>query len=534
MNIPVVGVVPRSAHEQRDRLFTAVGEAMGVRFDGREPGELRGTAAAISWDPTGASAAGEFAGLSLHVGRQREAPTARLRSIDLGDTPTLDPRLRGHNLSDPLPPGPAESPPTSGGAALASCGRTAVWVARDGSGRQQHVAVGPDELGPGEVLRDRLRDGRFLGLLPLLELVRRVKGDTGWSPPPPRACFLFDDPNLHRPTYGHLHFAELVRRGTAGGYHVAIATVPLDGWYAHPAPRALFAGHPDALSLIIHGNEHVRGELARPMSQAAAIGVARQALDRVCAFERRTGLSVGRVMAPPHGVCSETMAAALLGAGFEAITASRPYPWLDRPPAGRFMAGWLPAEVGADGLPVLPRCRLDTSAGELAIRMYLGQPLIMYGHHGDLVDGPELLDTLSRQVGRNGSIRWESVERIARTNVSLRVQGDLLRVRLHTRRASVDVPRGVSRMVVELPDGSAHPPGRVSCGSAAAELGEPIAVDPGQQLTVVWHAPVTATPTPPRRRRLVWPIVRRGMTEARDRSVPVVRRARKAAGVARS
>ena len=52
--------------------------------------------------------------------------------------------------------------------------------------------------------------------------------------------------------------------------------------------RALFRERPDRLSLVFHGNDHIKGELMAPKDVAAATAVAAQALRRVERFERRS------------------------------------------------------------------------------------------------------------------------------------------------------------------------------------------------------------------------------------------------------
>src|SRR4029077_20347137 len=66
-----------------------------------------------------------------------------------------------------------------------------------------HVSAFPtEELEPGETLREHLRPGRFMGLVPLLHLLRDVCEGHGWSEEPLQASFVIDDPNLHWPSYG--------------------------------------------------------------------------------------------------------------------------------------------------------------------------------------------------------------------------------------------------------------------------------------------------------------------------------------------
>ncbi len=138
-----------------------------------------------------------------------------------------------------------------------------------------------------------------------------------WQDAPTRASFIIDDPNLHWPSYGHVRFPELALDAAENGYHVAFGTIPLDAWLVHPGVARLFRENRHVLSLLVHGNDHLREELNRPRSDREALALLAQALQRVTALERRAGVGVSRVMVAPHGLCGEQMMRAML------LTASR-------------------------------------------------------------------------------------------------------------------------------------------------------------------------------------------------------------------
>ncbi len=525
---PVVGVYPRAAREQRGRLFDTLEQALDVRFAGWDHGDDRGLSGAIVFGGRLSllpAAAPSMPRLTIAGDVESGGDSHRVRLHHEG---ALDPRLRGWELSEAGARSLLDAAPAPGEQVIASESGRALWVVDRNRHTQQRVTVAPAELEEGEALRDRLCDGRFLALLPILELARRVASPRRWQSPPLRACFLFDDPNLHWPSYGHLRFGELARDARRHGYHVAVATVPIDAWLVHPRARSTFGHHPEALSLIVHGNDHVRRELARARTTEDAVALARQALARTSALERRARLPVGRIMAPPHGVCSEQMAAALLRAGFEAITVSRAYPWLEQPPADRPLAGWWPAEFVAGGIPVIERRLLGTPPGELALLAYLDHPVVLFGHHQDVAEGPPRLRRIREQLAGMGPIRWESIQRLARSNFFFRLEGERLHLRVHSRRVDLEVPPGVRELVVDL---SGHPcPDEelVLCAGQPVAPGEPAPVRAGVRCEVTLRHALDGEP--PRggrggRRRLkVWPHVRRGMSEARDRSLPMVAR----------
>jgi hypothetical protein len=291
------------------------------------------------------------------------------------------------------------------------------------AGSEVEVAASfPAELGPDEALRDRLAPGRCLALLPLVHLLARLRAPA--EPPVTRAAFVLDDPNLHWPRYGPVDYAVLAGHALVHDYHVAMAMVPLDGWLAHPRAVHVFRTSPQRLSVAIHGNDHAGPELGRVRDAASAARIAAQALRRMTAFERRTGIAVSRVMVPPHEELSEPAVAGLLRCGYDAVCTTRPYPWLaavgrhwlTRPPGADVLAGWWAAPRIGDGLPLLLRHGFDHAREDLVLRAFLGQPLIVYGHPGDLADGLEPLAETAAAINRLGDVRWGSLGELARAS----------------------------------------------------------------------------------------------------------------------
>jgi hypothetical protein len=83
---------------------------------------------------------------------------------------------------------------------------------------------------------------------------------------------------------------------------------------------------------------------------------------------------------------------------------------------GRPLAGWEPAELLAGGLPVFPRLLITSPRDDLVLRSFLGQPLIVYLHHEDLVDGLGALVETAAFINREPGVRWGSAESLARSS----------------------------------------------------------------------------------------------------------------------
>jgi hypothetical protein len=372
-----------------------------------------------------------------------------------------------------------------------------------------------------------------MGLLPLLHFLDLVLGAEGWAPPPLRASFVIDDPNLHWPSYGYLKYKELIDHATRHGYHVGLATVPLDGWLVNRRAASLLRDHPSALSLLMHGNDHIARELGRLSTDRAADEAIARALLRVGTLERRTGLSVNRVMAPPHGACSEPALRAMFRLGMEAACVSRPYPWRDGLAPPTPLAGWRPAEIVAGGLPVLPRYSLGLPRDDLAFRALLGQPLILYGHHGDFAAGLEPLERAAHEINSLGDVEWCRLSTIARGNYAARRTGDVLHVTMFSRRLTVNVPEGVRELRLRIQESFggaaghrlAHAGGTAQLAFAAGTGTATLPVAGPSQLELRLEADLALNAAEAARRRLrPWPLMRRLAVEGRDRLQPLLAR----------
>jgi hypothetical protein len=456
-----VGIFPAFEHRARARLWGALEGAYPVCFVGRVGNDLRGLDASVVLGmPGGSHEAGsheadsheakglsEVEGLGEARGTRQTAwlPCLRLcgeereegaprepGALALAADPALARPLRGALLGRGDAYAPVLGTVFPGETVLATLDGGPAWVrkahgdagaASRGATADQRVACAPAELEPEEALRERLRPGRCLAVLALTNFLGEMTVHLRPPAPALRAAFLIDDPNLRRPRYGHLDYPALLRHARLHGYHLAVAMVPLDARLAHPRAVRCFREGSAHLSLCVHGNDHDGPELGRLHSDAAATAVVAQALRRSASFERRTGVAVERVMVPPHERVSEHVAWALRACGFQGLTTTRPYPWvadtldrswLARPPGAGALVGWEPVEALAGGLPVLLRADFRLHPREdLVLRAFLGQPLILYGHHDLLADGPDALAEAAGQIDRLGEVRWCSLGSIA-------------------------------------------------------------------------------------------------------------------------
>jgi hypothetical protein len=406
------------------------------------------------------------------------------------------------------------------------------WGIQDGQAcRHQYVGLPPPALADGEPLFGHFCGQRFAALLPLVQYVRSLSDEPNWEPPPLQATFMFDDPNLHWRSYGFIDYASLVRHATESNYHASFATIPLDAWFAHPSTSALFRQHAARVSLLYHGNDHVSHELGRGKSPGDIQRMLQQALGRIARLEARENLQVTRIMAPPHGACSELAITEMARAGFEAVCVSRGSLYFhNRGTAWTRTIGMRPCDVVA-GLPVIPRFGLSKMcSNDVLIAALLHQPIVPITHHQAVADGFGLLGDVASVVNSLGKVAWSDTRTISRSLYSRRQCQGILSVRMWSKRICIPVPEGTTRIRVERPwlkhDGDeplvwrAVTPGQVwnvvpHSEAIAAESGTVLEIASGSAPRARGEAPDVG----PYRLAAV---ARRMLTESRDRALPSI------------
>ncbi len=297
-----------------------------------------------------------------------------------------------------------------------------------------------------------LNSRRFMEMVPLIDFVRKVSSHDGWRTPPLRACFMFDDPNLHFQTYGCLHFQKLIDHAKQNSYHVAFATIPLDGWFIDKRAAQLFREEGAYLSLLMHGNNHLRNEFARDWSEMERITQLSQALRRIQRIEKKAGVKISRVMTSPHGATSEDILKDMAKLGFESACISPGSLRLGNPDEDKVKMVGLNIVDLFGGFPVIGRFRLDSSnENEILLSAFLNKAIVPVGHHYDLAKGFDLLEKFASIINSLGNVQWGDMTMISRPNYLLFPKAELLKVRMLSRKVSIAIPNGVRKLSVERP-----------------------------------------------------------------------------------
>jgi hypothetical protein len=457
-----IGVHPAVELEKHARLFAAIEQFYDVHFVATPLEQLGTMQTAVLFAsevapnlPVPAKSAHWAVFICPEPGAEKKCgPISFLNAKE------LDPILRGRTLTEDRVSQCHSISPVSSDVVLASCEMNLLWVRRNQNGLKLDLfSAGLDELQPDEILCDQLQPGRFFPVLALVHFLRAALGEAIWQPPPLRAAYIIDDPNLHANSYGYMNFSKLARHADQHNYHIAIATIPLDGWFASSTVARTFSENVKHLSLLMHGNNHTKRELAQEISGDEISALLAQSLRRIEAFEKRSGLEVSRVMAPPHGACYEPTMREMRRLGFEGIAVSQPYQGLLEKTPKPVTALWEPADMMAGGLPAMQRIALTQWQEDSLVRervilyAFLGKPLILYGHHNDFASGFELLADSAAQINGLGAIEWMPFSSICRSNFLTRREGNTLHLKPLFVRASIPLAPDVDSVILHPPRG---------------------------------------------------------------------------------
>lgn len=318
-----------------------------------------------------------------------------------------------------------------------------VWSVDSTSGcRCHHVGVDLPHFVASDYFQAHFRAARWFGMAPLLHFLQELLGAEGWKKAEPRATFIIDDPNFHHRSYGYLDFAGLIKHAKAHNYHATVATVPLDTWYFNRKVAAMFLDHPQQVSVMMHGVNHLADELARDYRKDEALSLLAAGLRRIVAFEAESGVKVDRIMAAPHGAFKESITEPLLRLGFEAGCVS--IGSLTRWNADK---NW-PAELGMpmaqalghEAFPVFHRT--STSETDIRLSAFLGHPVVIATHHHDYMRNFARIESLAKMVNDILSPRWMTIKDISQTNYLCRVENEVLCVTPYTRRLKIPLSPG--------------------------------------------------------------------------------------------
>ena len=257
----------------------------------------------------------------------------------------------------------------------------------------------------------------FSSIAPFILFAKYAAGEYAWHVEGQYANLTIDDAWLRNP-YGHLDYQALAREMQKHRFHTTVAFVPWNFDRSTLDMVKLFRDHPELLSVCIHGNDHSHQEFGSYVDHPFEQQVAniKQAIARMERFRTLTGISYDRFMVFPHAVSPAKTFSALREYGFlgtansENIPLGSPTPedpiFFLRPYTLKF-GNFLSVFRYSAELPI--------SRIEIAINVFLGNPLLFYGHQQLFSKGIGAFDGIADYVNAiSPGVRWANLGDLAR------------------------------------------------------------------------------------------------------------------------
>ena len=237
----------------------------------------------------------------------------------------------------------------------------------------------------------------ILKVLPFFMFLKYAGGDRSYHSDGYYANLTIDDPWLIEP-YGFLSYPELLQEMKKENFHTTIAFIPWNYDRSRKDVIDIIRSHADLFSLCIHGNDHDHQEFYPDDEQSKQQKKIQQALARMEAFKKITGIPYDRVMVFPHGMAPEMTVRMIQKFNFLATINAVPVPLLSQEFVGT-LNGIILTKSQANNMPILwgypPYGR---QSWEIGLDLFLGNPVLFYTHHDFFETGMNAFNPIARLV----------------------------------------------------------------------------------------------------------------------------------------
>lgn len=275
---------------------------------------------------------------------------------------------------------------------------------------------------------------QFYEIAPLLMFLRYSLGERCWHTVGHYANLTIDDPWLIEP-YGHLSYESLVKEMCKVNFHTTIAFIPWNFDRSTPEVVSLFRKYPDRFSICIHGNNHDHYEFYKYQAKAGDPWPAKplnvhemnikQALVRMEKFNNLTGLSYDRVMVFPQSIAPTQTLGLLKKYNFLATSNARNVPLGAEEPTDPLFS-LRPFTLEFENFLSFRRFSPDErSKTDFAIDLFLGNPILLYGHHHMFAKGIGAFNKVAEMINSiDPEIEWRNLGDITRHLYLQRARND--------------------------------------------------------------------------------------------------------------
>lgn len=261
-------------------------------------------------------------------------------------------------------------------------------------------------------------DNDVLQILPFMMFLQYVFKEKCWHSHYHYANLTIDDPWLVEP-YGFLSYRGLLEQMQKYNFSTTIAFIPWNFDRSKPDVVKLFKDNPGRFSICIHGNNHDHQEFYKDEYQRAGPWQAKplslhemnikQALARMEEFRRLTGLSYDKVMIFPHEIASAETLAILKRYNFLATVNAE-----NLPPGSEELSDKIyqlrNITLNYGNFPSLKRYSPDKTYFEIALDLFLDNPLLFYAHSDYFRKGIDAFDDVAQVINSiQPDIIWQGL-----------------------------------------------------------------------------------------------------------------------------
>jgi hypothetical protein len=271
-----------------------------------------------------------------------------------------------------------------------------------------------------------LPDGIFdvrahvLEAIPPVLYIRWAFAITAWRAPERSACLIIDDPLL-RPTYGFVHYRELLSLMQRHKFSTNIAFIPWNWRRSDPGVTRLIRENPEYYSISVHGCAHTRAEFGSNDSEYL-YGKARRSLEWMSRHEAATGIAHDRVMVFPQGVFSEAAMAALKQTDLIAAVNNDTLSSDGNSRTITVGEVWDTAIMAYGNFPLFTRRYPWTGIENFAFDSLLGKPVVIVVHHDFCRDHcVRLIEFMERLNALACPLIWRSLGELVKRSCRQRI-----------------------------------------------------------------------------------------------------------------
>lgn len=278
---------------------------------------------------------------------------------------------------------------------------------------------------------NRISKENFYEIAPFMMFIRYSCKDRCWHSNKYFANLTIDDPWLREP-YGNLSYFGLLGEMKKEKFHTTIAFVPWNYDRSEPDVATLIRNNPGYYSIVIHGDDHNHKEFYELSNdgklQAKQLNLyekkIKQALARMEKFKELTKIPYDSIMVFPHNIAPQYTFRLLKKYGFLATVNSRNVPQgAPEPNDPTYRLRWVTTDF--EDFPSYRRNGNEyISKEDIAIELFLENPVLIFRHQGDFADNIGNFNTLARIINNlQPDVKWGSLGYIIR-NYHLEKQKD--------------------------------------------------------------------------------------------------------------